>query len=221
MRLGVSEKLRWAFLGAFVAAVSGIVYASIPDGGTVFHGCYATKDGALRVVETSADCDVKKELPIAWNATGPAGPTGPQGLPGIPGLPGTNGATGAQGLQGPAGPTGAQGPAGATGLQGTQGTTGATGATGPAGALDTTAIVTQPLAVPPHVASPAVSATAICPSGMTAVSGGFFIVNLDPNAPPGALISWRPQLDRWQVFFYNPSNSITIDAQAIAYCAAS
>jgi len=34
------------------------------------------------------------------------------------------------------------------------------------------------------------------------------------------LISWRPSIDRWQVFFYNPSNAgITIDAQAIAYCA--
>ena len=53
---------------------------------------------------------------------------------------------------------------------------------------------------------------------MMAVSGGFFIANLDPNAPPGALISWRPQLNQWQVFFYNPG-SVNVSAQAIAYCA--
>ena len=41
---------------------------------------------------------------------------------------------------------------------------------------------------------------------MMAVSGGYFIINLDPNAPPGALISWRPSLNTWQVFFYNPSS---------------
>jgi hypothetical protein len=56
---------------------------------------------------------------------------------------------------------------------------------------------------------------------MIAVAGGYFIINLDPNAPPGALISWRPSPDRWQVFFYNPSPSTTIEAQAIAYCAPS
>ena len=84
--------------------------------------------------------------------------------------------------------------------------------------LNTTQIVTQPVNVPPHVVSPAVSATATCPSGMMAVSGGFFIANLDPNAPPGALISWRPQVNQWQVFFYNPG-TITVSAQAIAYCA--
>ena len=56
---------------------------------------------------------------------------------------------------------------------------------------------------------------------MIAVSGGYFIINLDPNAPPGALISWGPSLDKWQVFLYNPSSSLTIQAQAIAYCAPS
>jgi hypothetical protein len=56
---------------------------------------------------------------------------------------------------------------------------------------------------------------------MIAVSGGFSIINLDTNAPPGALISWRPSLDRWQVYFYNPSTTITIQAEAIAYCAPS
>jgi hypothetical protein len=38
-----------------------------------------------------------------------------------------------------------------------------------------------------------------------------------PGSPPGALISWRPSLNTWQVFFYNPSPNFTIRAQTIAY----
>lgn len=116
---------------------------------------------------------------------------------------------------------GINGTDGATGVTGPTGLRGFKGPTGPSGpsSLDTIPVVTQPVDVPPHVASPAVSATATCPSGDIAVSGGFFIINLDPNAPPGALISWRPQINQWQVFFYNPSSTITISAQAIAYCA--
>jgi hypothetical protein len=57
---------------------------------------------------------------------------------------------------------------------------------------------------------------------MIAVSGGYFIANVDPANPPGAVISWRPSLNQWQVFFYNPSNNnISVYAQAIAYCAPS
>jgi hypothetical protein len=86
--------------------------------------------------------------------------------------------------------------------------------------LDTTAIVTQPVSVAPHVANPAVSATATCPPGDIAVSGGYFISSVDPANPPTAVISWRPTINQWQVYFYNPSNAnITVDAQAIAYCA--
>jgi hypothetical protein len=44
------------------------------------------------------------------------------------------------------------------------------------------------------------------------------VLDLDPNDPPGALISWRPSLDRWQVYFYNPG-TVNVSAQTIAYCA--
>lgn len=218
-------------VGVTVASGVGIAFGAIPDSGGAIHGCYLS-NGTLRVVDTAAGCK-SNETVLSWNQAGPAGqqgptgskgatgargPTGAKGATGTQGLPGLRGATGATGLRGPTGTQGLPGTKGPTGLQGA---TGPTGRTGPAGSLDTTQIVTQPVSVPPHVVSPAVSATAICPSGMTAVSGGFFIINLDPNAPPGALISWRPQLDRWQVFFYNPSSALTIEAQAIAYCAPS
>ena len=157
--------------------------------------------------------------------TGPAGTTGPQGPKGDTGPVGTtgpqgpNGDAGSVGATGPQGPKGDTGSVGTTGPQGPKGDTGDTGPEGPAAPLHTTQIVSQPVNVPPHVVNPAVHQDAVCPSGMIAISGGFFIANLDPNAPPGALISWRPSADTWQVFFYNPSTTTTVSAQTIAYCA--
>jgi hypothetical protein len=79
--------------GLFIAG--GIVYATIPDGGGVIHGCYGPS-GKLRVIDTDAgeSCN-GSETAVTWNQTGPQGP---QGLPGSPG------ATGPAGPQGPAGP---------------------------------------------------------------------------------------------------------------------
>jgi hypothetical protein len=68
-------------------AVTCIASAAIPDSGGVIHGCYASKDGSLRVVDTGASgaCDTKKETALDWNQTGPTGATGPQGPAGPPG----------------------------------------------------------------------------------------------------------------------------------------
>src|SRR5581483_2006916 len=65
-----------------VLAASGIAYATIPDANGVIHGCYATKDGSLRVVDTGSGgaCDAKKEKPLDWNRSGPTGPAGPTGV---------------------------------------------------------------------------------------------------------------------------------------------
>jgi hypothetical protein len=81
------------------ATAGGIAYASIPDSGGAIHGCYASKDGALRVIDPGAGetCDTRRETALDWNQTGPQGPQGTQG---------NTGATG------PAGPAGPQGPAG-------------------------------------------------------------------------------------------------------------
>ena len=69
---------------AAALAVVGVVQASIPDASGVIHGCYATKDGSLRVIDTASggSCDAKKETPLDWNrsgTTGARGPTGPAG----------------------------------------------------------------------------------------------------------------------------------------------
>ena len=71
-----------AFAIVVCAAIAGAAYAAIPDGGGVIHGCYSTRDGALRVIDPAqASCD-RKELPLSWSEQGPTGATGPQGPPG-------------------------------------------------------------------------------------------------------------------------------------------
>ena len=226
-QLLISRRLWFGLVAGIVAASCvGVAVGSIPGSGGVIHGCYLS-NGTLRVVDVESTTCKSNETALDWNAQGPAGatgPQGPQGAAGPTGATGPQGPTGATGASGQTGPKGDTGPAGATGSQGPKGDTGPTGATGaqgpagPAGSLNTTQIVSQPVDVPPHVVSPAVHQDAVCPAGMIAVSGGYFIINLDPNAPPTALISWRPSLNTWQVFFYNPG-STTIAAQTIAYCA--
>jgi hypothetical protein len=46
---------------ASTLAVVGLAYATIRDSSGVIHGCYAKKDGSLRVVDTGAGgaCDAK------------------------------------------------------------------------------------------------------------------------------------------------------------------
>ena len=219
MELGSARLWLGVGAAAAVTTAAGVAFASSPGGGVII-ACASSNN--LRLADASG-CKAN-ETAISWDQTGPAGATGATGDAGATGAAGATGPTGAAGTAGAAGPTGATGPSGAAGATGATGPTGASGVTGPtgpagAGSLDTTQIVTQQVDVPPHVFNPAVSATATCPPGMMAVSGGYFIANLDQNAPPTVLISWRPSLDKWQVFFYNPSGSITVQAQAIAYCA--
>jgi hypothetical protein len=61
---------------AVAVAAGGIAYAAIPDSNGVIDGCYAKKDGALRVIDTAAGatCDTKKENAIHWDQTGQTGP---------------------------------------------------------------------------------------------------------------------------------------------------
>ncbi|MDB5059500.1 MAG: hypothetical protein JWO59_2972 [Chloroflexi bacterium] len=137
-----------------VLALGTNAFASIPDHGKVFHGCFVNltskKDaGNLRLIDTSKGqtCS-KNEVAVSWNqrgltgASGPTGPTGskgdkgvtgPAGLAGPIGPQGSPGAAGATGPGGPQGWTGPQGPQGITGATGPIGTTGNTGARGPGG----------------------------------------------------------------------------------------
>jgi len=75
---------KWLVLATLVtvALVSGVAYASIPDGSGTIHGCYAKSTGALRVIDTGG-CK-SAELALTWAQQGP------------PGTPGTNGVSGYQ-----------------------------------------------------------------------------------------------------------------------------
>lgn len=84
-------------VGALVvlaAAIAGGVaaYAAVPDGSGVIHGCYAKRDGTLRVIDTGAGgaCSTTKETPLNWNQTGSQGPPGPPGPKGDKGDPGSS-----------------------------------------------------------------------------------------------------------------------------------
>ena len=76
----------WAAVGAIVGALAagGIAYAAIPGSGGVFHACYKTSGGQVRLVNSASDCSAS-EAATQWNQTGQtglAGPTGPTGISG-------------------------------------------------------------------------------------------------------------------------------------------
>jgi hypothetical protein len=82
---------------AVFMALGGGAYAavsSIPGADGVIHGCYAKKNGSLRLIVAGKKC-AKGEKAIAFNG---------QGRQGLPGTPGAAGAAGVKGEQGPQGP---------------------------------------------------------------------------------------------------------------------
>jgi hypothetical protein len=100
------ETKRWwqrrlAVVAVGVAALlvgGGVAFATIPGSGGAISGCYAKKDGALRVIDSGAVCKLGENA-LTWNQTGPQGATGPAGPQG------PKGDTGPQGPQGPPGPS--------------------------------------------------------------------------------------------------------------------
>jgi Collagen triple helix repeat (20 copies) len=123
-------------------------------------------------------------------------------------LRGQRGPIGLRGPQGPAGPQGAQGPAG------TPGATGAPGAPGANGGFDASKLsYISGLNVAIHAGMSA-EATANCPAGTTAISGGFRAVN------GGAiLISETLGQTFHRIRVYNDSD-LRILVQATVVCAA-
>ena len=106
------KRNRWLLpaVGLLVAAGGAVGLASIPDSGSVIHGCYGRLTGLLRVIDTEGlhpERCFPGEVSLTWNQKGPAGPTGPQGVPGPIGPAGPAGQAGAQGPAGPAGPAAA------------------------------------------------------------------------------------------------------------------
>jgi hypothetical protein len=125
-----ARKLAIALVVSLV--IAGFAYAAIPDSSGVIQGCYSKKNGALRVIDSSATC-ASTEAALSWNQKGPKGDTGPPGPAGPAGPAGLAGPAGPKGDTGPAGPLGPKGDTGAAGPQGPKGDPGVTGATGAQG----------------------------------------------------------------------------------------
>ena len=85
-------------LVALAAIGVGAAVAAIPAADGTIHGCFATKGGALRVIDTGQTCTARSESPLTWNQTGPTGPQGAKGDPGAQGPPGAAGQNGAPGI---------------------------------------------------------------------------------------------------------------------------
>jgi hypothetical protein len=88
MYITVGRKTLVGLVAVASAALAGAADATIPNSGGVIHGCYQTKQGTLRVIDTQAGgaCS-NDETELNWNQTGPPGPPGPKGDPGgVPAL---------------------------------------------------------------------------------------------------------------------------------------
>lgn len=110
-----------AGLVAGIVVTGGTVaIAAIPGSPSgVFHACYATRGGDLRLIDFESGTRCRRgERLVSWNQSGPSG---------LPGSQGPAGPTGPQGETGPTGPAGSQGPLGSTGPAGEAGPVGPAG----------------------------------------------------------------------------------------------
>ncbi|MGW4393188.1 hypothetical protein [Streptomyces sp. NPDC004685] len=144
--------------------------------------------------------------------TGATGATGDTGKPGEPGKQGPKGDTGYPGATGATGDTGKPGEPGKQGPKGDTGYPGATGATGATGTIQVTEYPGDTIAIPANSSSNI--ATATCPAGQTAISGGWYTQAAGPV--PGVSRQFAAG-SIWQVYFDNPSTLAT-SGNAIAYC---
>jgi hypothetical protein len=88
-----------AVVGTALAGASIVNAVNAPDQTAIVHGCYARKDGVLRIVDPGVQCDAT-EVALDWLRAGRNGPTGPTGATGAPGDTGPVGPTGAAGADG-------------------------------------------------------------------------------------------------------------------------
>jgi hypothetical protein len=74
---------RWFVVAAAVTVVTSgaIAHALIPDANGVFHGCFSTTTGVVRVIDNPTLSCKADERAISWNQTGPQGSAGPAGPP--------------------------------------------------------------------------------------------------------------------------------------------
>jgi len=106
-------RLLSVILFVVVIGMSSVVYVSAHGGDvTLIHACVTNRNGAIRIVSPTTNCDANKETALDW---GIQGPKGDKGDTGDVGPMGSQGVTGPAGPQGPAGPVGPQGPQGEPG----------------------------------------------------------------------------------------------------------
>jgi hypothetical protein len=144
-------------------------------------------------------------------AKGDTGTPGTQGIQGEPGEPGAPGTPGTQGIQGEPGAPGTQGIQGIPGIQGEPGIQGPEGPQGPAGLANVTKV--DGVAVGPN--GGAKTASAPCPAGDKAISGGFLITGNVTTVKES-----RPTDDGngWTVSTNTPENGNST-VQAFVICA--
>jgi hypothetical protein len=82
-----SQKMRRVFIAIGLVLVF-LVGTNIQIQAQEIHGCFSNREGKLRIVSGSEECNTKKETYLYWNQTGPQGPQGEPGEPGEPGPPG-------------------------------------------------------------------------------------------------------------------------------------
>ena len=143
-----------AIAGLSVAIAGGVAYATIPDGGKVYHACMLNNVGTIRLIDPTlpssnlmSKCSSSLETPVSWSQAGPQGIQGPAGAAGKNGVDGKDGLNGKNGLDGK------------NGVDGRPGADGKDGAAGPAGAAgkDGAGITSSSLAPD--------STSQICPTG--------------------------------------------------------
>ena len=76
-------------LGAVIALLGisvGAAVAAIPGTDGTIHGCYANRNGALRVIDPAVSACSKSETAMSWNQAGQQGDPGPalESLNGVP-----------------------------------------------------------------------------------------------------------------------------------------
>src|SRR5690348_9378239 len=160
-------------LVALAALGVGVAAAAIPAGDGTITGCYVTKGGQLRVIDTATTTQCGKgEAKVSWSQRGPAGPPGPQGLKGDTGAQGAKGDTGPQGPAGAAGADGAPGIARGYGLYRNGAL--APGASGVTGVFEVTDLLTTRYCVGFSFKPVAVVVTLVAPSSLLTAA-------VDPN----------------------------------------
>ncbi|HST24885.1 MAG TPA: hypothetical protein VLJ76_02755 [Gaiellaceae bacterium] len=182
-----------AIAAAAAALIAGgAAFAAIPDGG-VFHACYKTSGGQLRLVNSASECN-PSETATQWNQTGSVGPEGPAGPQG------QVGAQGPAGPQGDKGDPGPQGPAGTDGVSGYERASTGFGSGVAPGDFD--------------------SAEVQCPAGKSPVGGGFIAINENGSPTGVSVVQDEAEGDGWHVIIFDTSSSgVRLSVQVICVLA--